>query len=94
VDFESFRESLAGAPPAGLSMPLRVLWHERAGDWDTAHAIAQEMHSAVGAWLHAYLHRREGDLPNAAYWYHSAGKPVAEGPLDDEWEALCRQFLD
>ena len=93
MDFDTFRASLSGSPPPDLSLPLRVLGHDGSGEWDTAHDIAQDMKSSDGSWLHAYLHRREGDLSNAAYWYRDADRRIAEGSLDDEWEALCRHFL-
>jgi hypothetical protein len=94
VDITGFRESLTGdAPPAGLSLALQALWHDARGDWDAAHACAQDQDDAAGAWVHAYLHRREGDIGNAGYWYRRAGKPAASGPLDAEWEALARALL-
>jgi hypothetical protein len=81
------------APPAGLTPALEALWHERHGDWDAAHRIAQDIVGEDGAWVHAYLHRREGDDSNAAYWYRRAGKPVMRGDLDDEWRALVMALL-
>ena len=88
-----FRASLAAdTPPAALTPALTVLWLDRSGDWDGAHDIAQDMPGAEGAWLHAYLHRREGDIGNAGYWYRRAGKPTATGSLDDEWESLVEHF--
>ena len=80
-------------PPEGLSSLLRALWYERRGDWDQAHKIAQEIHDADGAWIHAYLHRREGDLANAAYWYRVAGRPVESGDMDAEWRAIVTELL-
>ena len=75
------------APPAGLSAELRVLWLARAGKWDQAHDQCQDLPDPAGAWIHAWLHREEGDLGNAAYWYARARKPVpAKGiSLEDEW---------
>lgn len=61
-----------------------ALMHLEAGDWDCAHRIVQEMDDAAGAWVHAHLHRIEGDLGNAAYWYHRAGRPTASHGLDEE----------
>jgi len=75
-------------PPAGLTRPLEALWWAAKGDWHKAHALAQADAGADGAWVHAYLHRVEGDLANAAYWYRRAGRPEASGPLDDEWRAI------
>ena len=81
------------APPDGVSDLLRALWYERRGDWDRAHRIAQDIDDADGAWVHAYLHRREGDASNAAYWYRAAGKPVMRGDLAEEWRAIAGELL-
>lgn len=90
---EALRASAAAnpdaGPPAGLSEALQALWYDVAGDWDRAHEICQTGDPAAGAWVHAYLHRREGDLSNAAYWYARAGRPVSSDPLDAEWEAIA-----
>jgi hypothetical protein len=83
----------ATAPPAGLTPPLRALWHDAHGDWDAAHAVAQEIDDATGAWIHAYLHRKEGDESNAGYWYRRAGRPHARGALDDEWTAIAQALI-
>ncbi len=94
MDLTEFRASTAAAePPAGLSLPLQTLWWEAKGDWQRAHACAQDDHSASGAIVHAYLHRVEGDLSNAQGWYGRAGRPPATGPLADEWTALASEFL-
>ena len=94
MDVFRFEESLEQtAPPAGVSPALEALWHERRGNWDRAHTIAQDIAGADGAWVHAYLHRREGDQSNAAYWYDRAGKPVQRGSLDDEWRAIVEALL-
>lgn len=86
---EGFRASLAaGAPPAGLSPPLRALWHAGRDEWDVAHEIVQAEDSAEAALVHAHLHRVEGDLANAGYWYRRAGRPVAEVSTAEEWGAL------
>jgi hypothetical protein len=94
MDIHTFEESLMQpAPPAGLSPAVEALWHERRGDWDRAHKIAQDISGPEGAWVHAYLHRREGDESNAAYWYRQAGKPVMRGSLDDEWRTIVEALL-
>jgi len=94
VDVLRFEQSLTqAAPPAGLPAALQALWHERRGHWDRAHQIAQEIDSPDGAWVHAYLHRREGDRSNATYWYRQARRPVARGNLDDEWRAIVEALL-
>ena len=84
-----FRASLSGAAPApGLGAPLAALWWAAKGRWDEAHKIVQDEETADSAWVHAYLHRVEGDLGNAGYWYRRAHKPVATGPLETEWERI------
>jgi hypothetical protein len=94
MTFEEYQATLASeAPPAGLSPLLRALWLDRKGDFDGAHAIAQDVETADGARVHAYLHREEGDESNARYWYRQAGAPAASGSLGSEWEALVRRFL-
>ena len=92
----SFEEFLAAAaPPAGAGRALPALWHEAHGDWARAHACVQDDTSREGAWVHAYLHRREGDAANAGYWYARAGRPVpAKGvTLDAERADIARELL-
>ena len=94
LDFQTFRDSLAShEPPAGLSLALQALWWDAKGDWDKAHESAQERDDAAGAHVHAYLHRKEGDQPNAEYWYRRARVAPSVLTLDAEWEALVRRFL-
>ena len=84
-----FRASLSGAAPApGLDAPLAALWWAAKGDWDAAHKIVQDEGDVSSAWVHAYLHRVEGDLSNAGYWYRQAGQPVAKDSLEAEWERI------
>jgi hypothetical protein len=80
-------------PPSGLAPPLESLWWAAKGDWEKAHKIVQDDESREAAWVHAYLHRVEGDLPNARYWYSTAGKPVAAGSLEAEWQAIAAALL-
>jgi hypothetical protein len=95
LSFEEFRASLANAaPPPGLTPALRALWADGHGDWDGAHRIAQDIEGPTGAWVHAYLHRKEGDTGNAGYWYRQAGRPAATGALEDEWAAIAAAMLD
>lgn len=92
--FAQFHASLAGASvPAGLSPALQGLWHDARGDWDRAHRSVQADDSPAAAWVHAYLHRKEGDASNAAYWYRRAGRTVATGGLGDEWTEIARALL-
>jgi hypothetical protein len=94
VDVLSFEQSLTHtAPPAGLSLLLEALWHERRGDWDRAHDITQDIDGPDAAWVHAYLHRREGDQSNAAYWYRQAARPAMRGTLDNEWRSIVEALL-
>ena len=94
MDFEMYKSSLAAeAPPDGLSMAAQALWWEAKGDWHLAHQCVQKQADAEGAWTHAYLHRVEGDLGNAGYWYRRAGHPVATGPLQTEWELMAAALI-
>ena len=94
MKLERFRETLTStAPPDNLSPALQALWYDAKGDWQTAHARAQAQDDQIGAWVHAYLHRKEGDQSNAAYWYRRADKPVANVSLPEEWEAIAVALL-
>jgi hypothetical protein len=83
----------SGVTPPSLSPLLRALVLEARGDWNGAHLIAQDIDTTDGAWVHAYLHRKEGDAANAAYWYRRAAKPVAKGALEDEWRSIATALL-
>src|SRR5262245_11459229 len=89
MTLDEFRSTLTAAAPPDLSAALLALWHDGRGDWDTAHRVAQDIDTPTGAWIHAYLHRKEGDLGNAAYWYRRANQPVATDALDAEWERIA-----
>ena len=80
-------------PPASLPRPLLALWHDARGEWETAHEVAQNIDDATGAWIHAYLHRKEGDLGNAGYWYRRANQPIATDSLDAEWTRIVTALL-
>src|ERR1041384_4728006 len=89
-----FKASVAKhPPPRGLAPPLCALWWVAKSEWDKAHRIVMVEEGAEAAWVHAYLHRVEGDLPNAGYWYRTAGKPVATGALEAEWAAITAALL-
>jgi hypothetical protein len=81
------------APPAELSPLLQALWHDAHGDWDRAHQLAQEVDTKAGAWVHAYLHRKEGDPGNAGYWYRRAAREMFTGSLADEWKDIVEALL-
>lgn len=92
---EDFHNSLSQSkPPAGLPLPLAGLWWDAKGDWNRAHESAQQDEGPEGSWVHAYLHRKEGDESNAAYWYSRAHKPVCREPLDAEWLSIVTNLLD
>jgi hypothetical protein len=93
VTLDEFRASLGAAAPPAVPLLLTALWHDAKGDWNEAHRIAQDAGGADGAWVHAYLHRREGDAANAGYWYRRAGKPHATDTLDQEWERIVTALL-
>ena len=94
MDLAALRASLAAdAPPEGLSLAMQALWWDARGDWARAHECAQAQDDAAGAAVHAYLHRKEGDLPNARYWYARANRPAASGALAAEWQVLAEALL-
>jgi len=91
---EQFRQSLQDSvPPAGLSLALTGLWWDAKDDWERAHESAQQDEGRDGAWVHAYLHRKEGDPGNAAYWYQRAGQPVCRESLETEWSQIAAGLL-
>jgi hypothetical protein len=95
MTFVEFKASLSESDPsAALSSALVALWWDAKDDWDKAHKIVMDESGLDCAWVHAYLHRREGDLENARYWYGQAGKPAASVPLPEEWAAIARILLD
>lgn len=95
MTFEDFNRSITEnhRPPGGLGDTLVSLWWDRKGDWDHAHRIAQTIPTVQGSAVHAYLHREEGVLWNADYWYRRAGRKRPDLSLEAEWEALVREIL-
>ena len=94
MTFTEFKDSLKqSTPPSNLRNTLQALWYDAKGDWETAHNVAQEINTPEGSWIHAYLHRKEGDLGNASYWYRRANQPVSRKNLLDEWEEITRALL-
>lgn len=90
----AFEASLGeAAPPAGLGLAVQGLWWDGKGDWERAHRCAQDQDDREGAAVHAYLHRKEGDLANARYWYGRAGRAMPDGTLAAEWRALAAELL-
>ncbi len=86
-------EEFKGCDPQSLHGVLLALWWDGQGDWEQAHTVAQDVTGPDGAWVHAYLHRKEGDAGNAAYWYRRAGHSPARGDLADEWNAMVEALL-
>lgn len=81
-------------PPAELSEELKALWHTKANNWDTAHNIAQDIHTPTGSWIHALLHLIEGDIGNAGYWFRKAGKPArTEADIQTLWEEIAASLM-
>ncbi len=94
MELAEFKETLSREmPPDGLSSPLQALWHAAKGNWHDAHKLAQAQDDRTGAWVHAHLHRIEGDDGNAGYWYRRAEKPHCRASLDQEWEELVSAVL-
>jgi hypothetical protein len=101
MNFEEFQTSLgASSPPAHLSGYLQSLWYDSKGDWNRSHEIIQNIEDVpagrqdkTAAWIHAYLHRKEGDIGNADYWYRRAGKNRPTIALQDEWKNIVSALL-
>ena len=95
VTLQEFKESAAAEdPPEDLSPELLALWYDCSGDWHSAHDTAQDIHSAIGSRIHAYLHRKEGDLGNARYWYRRAARAEFSGTLEEEWVRIVGGLLE
>ena len=94
MELAEFKASLSlDQPPPELAQALEAMWHEAKGDWAKAHTLAQAQNDNAGAWVHAYLHRVEGNRSNAGYWYHRAGKPRSSASLADEWDEIVGALL-
>ena len=93
MTLDELKASLSSDVPPVDVPAVQALWHDARGDWDRAHRIAQEIDAADGSWVHAYLHRKEGDLSNAGYWYRRAGKANPSVPLGEEWEQIAEALL-
>ena len=94
MNFDQFKESLSlASPPAEVSIHLKALWHDAKGDWQQSHDIIQDINDTTAAWIHAYLHRKEGDIWNADYWYSKAGKKRPTLSLQQEWEMITNELI-
>ena len=91
--FEDFERSLDKSIPPEGSNYLQSLWHDAKGNWSRAHEIIQNIDDKNAAWIHAYLHRKEGDTGNADYWYRRAGKKRPDIALAEEWADIVKAFL-
>ena len=95
MSFADFKRSLSDSiPPTGSAPALAALWWAAKDDWRRAHELVMDEDGKDCAWVHAYLHRVEGDLENARYWYRRAGQSQAEGPVHAEWDAIARALLE
>ncbi len=95
MTLDEFRESLRNEkPPANLSLALAGLWWDAKGSWQQAHESAQQDEGPAGSWVHAYLHRKEGDASNAGYWYRRARKPHSKASLEEEWREIAETLLN
>ena len=81
-------------PPEGITQPLAALWHAKKENWETAHEIVQKIRTTTGSWIHAVLHRQEGDLTNAMYWYRIAGKNNTDKIVDEEFDEIIKSILE
>jgi hypothetical protein len=94
MKLEDFQSSLSNdLPPAGITSSLAALWYAGKGDWEQAHNIAQDIPTRDGSWVHAWLHRQEGDEWNANYWYNRASRPNPGGPFEKEWKDIVVTLL-
>jgi len=92
--FEIFQQSIkAEAPPAGIAVYLLAMWYDAHGNWDQAHRMVDNLEDETACWVHAYLHRKEGDQWNADYWYRKAGKRRPENSLEQEWDIIVKALL-
>jgi hypothetical protein len=94
MTFNEFKQSLSNdTPPHFDNVLLKALWHDGKGNWEASHNVAQEVETSEGSWVHAYLHRKEGDAGNASYWYHRAKRKMPTFSLDEEWEQIVKELL-
>lgn len=94
MDINTFKESLSvDTPPSDLNVYTRALWYDAKNDWNQAHELVDDLPDKNACWIHAYLHRKEGDIGNADYWYSKAGKKRPSISLNEEWEQLASAFL-
>ena len=94
MSYQEFIKSLELTSPSKNIDGLELgLWYAAKGDWDMAHKITQEIHTKTASWVHAYLHRQEGDIDNAHYWYRQAGKEACLDSLEVELDHILRSVF-
>ena len=94
MQFEAFKQSMKHTlPPEGITVYLSAMWHDGQGNWDKAHSMIDHLEDTNACWVHAYLHRKEGDIWNADYWYRKAGRKRPAIGLQDEWEIIVKALL-
>ena len=94
MNLAAFKESFsANEPPQNVSVYVKALWFDKQGDWNKAHILIQDVDDKNAAWIHAYLHRKEGDIGNADYWYRRAAKKRPAVSLEEEWEEIASALL-
>jgi hypothetical protein len=94
MNLSTFKESLsANEPPQNISVYLQSLWYDAKGDWDKAHQLIQDVEDKNASWIHAYLHRKDGDVANSGYWYSRAGKRRSSLSLEKEWEEIVTALV-
>ncbi len=95
MNFSAFVDTISGTtPPLGLPVSLVSLWYDAKNDWASAHDLINDLDDKDAAWVHAYLHRKEGDTGNAGYWYRRAGKEICHTPLQEEWASIAKALLE
>lgn len=94
MTLQEFKDSLKkDQPPASAGTLLQAMWHDGKDNWEAAHNLAQDVETEHGSWVHAYLHRKEGDAGNASYWYHRARRKMPAYSLQQEWDEIATYFL-
>jgi hypothetical protein len=94
MNISEFTESTKESAPPQASVYLKALWYDHKNNWNTAHELVDELEDEKGCWVHAYLHRKEGDISNADYWYTRAGRKRPAVSLNEEWGQLVTFFLN
>ena len=94
MELETFQQSVKGeAPPEGINVYLEAMWYDAHGNWNKSHSLVDHLEDVTASWVHAYLHRKEGDIWNADYWYKKAGRKRPDISLEQEWELIVKALL-